>query len=216
MTPLPFTVWGVPRVSLRGVPCAPLSLTTLLPWGLVARIQRRIFLVRTYAMGFNVCPCIGHHFHPRAAPLFRHFGVSMGGLPSPPLLLLIIMGDTGAFLLLLTFSSSSWGVFNSFLSFSSSSQEAFLLLLTFSSSSWGVFNPFLSFSSSSWGVFIRLLFHWDYEGKGEIVPSATCSGGLYFYSHSSIRHSCGQGFFITGGDSLDTCQGTATDSFFSS
>lgn len=95
MTPLPFTVWGVPRVSLRGVPCAPLSLTTLLPWGLVARIQRRIFLVRTYAMGFDVCPRIGHHFHPRAAPLFRRFGVSMGGLPSPPLLLLIIMGGMG-------------------------------------------------------------------------------------------------------------------------
>ena len=92
MTPLPFTVWGVPRVSLRGVPCAPLSLTTLRPWGLVARIQRRIFLVCTYVMGFDVCPRIGHHFHPRAAPLFRHFGVSMGGVPSPPLLLLIIMG----------------------------------------------------------------------------------------------------------------------------
>ena len=95
MTPLPFTVWGVPRVSLRGVPCAPLSLTTLLPWGLVARIQRRIFLVHTYALGFDVSPRIGHHFHPRAAPLFRRFGVSLGGLPSPPLLLLIIMGGMG-------------------------------------------------------------------------------------------------------------------------
>ena len=188
MMPLQFTVWGVPRVSLRGVPCAPLSLTTLLPWGLVAQIQRRIFLVRTYAMGFDVCPCIGHHFHPRAAPLFRRFGVSMWGLPSP----------------LLSFSSSSWGAWG-----------AFLLLLTFSSSSWGVFNPFLSFSSSSWGVFILLLFHWDYEGKGEIVPSATCSGGFCFYSHSSIRHSCGQGFFNTDGDSLDTCQGTATGLFSS-
>ena len=33
-----------------------------------------------------------HHLHPRGAPLFRRFGVRMGGLPSPPLLLLIIMG----------------------------------------------------------------------------------------------------------------------------
>jgi len=33
-----------------------------------------------------------HHFHPREAPLFRCFSVSMGGLPSPPHLLLVIMG----------------------------------------------------------------------------------------------------------------------------
>jgi hypothetical protein len=32
------------------------------------------------------------HLHPRAAPLFRRFGVLMGGLHSPPLLLLIIVG----------------------------------------------------------------------------------------------------------------------------
>jgi hypothetical protein len=32
------------------------------------------------------------HLHPRAAPLFCRFGVLMGGLHSPPLLLLIIMG----------------------------------------------------------------------------------------------------------------------------
>jgi hypothetical protein len=32
-----------------------------------------------------------HHLHPRAAPLFRLFGVLMGGLHSPPLLLLIIV-----------------------------------------------------------------------------------------------------------------------------
>ncbi len=32
------------------------------------------------------------HLHPREAPLFRRFGISMGGLPSPPHLLLIIMG----------------------------------------------------------------------------------------------------------------------------
>ena len=53
-TPLPFTVWGVPHVSLWGVPCAPLSLKTLLPWSLLARIQKRIFLGQTYAMGFDV------------------------------------------------------------------------------------------------------------------------------------------------------------------
>jgi hypothetical protein len=33
------------------------------------------------------------HLHPRAAPLFRRFGILMGGLHSPtPLLLLIIVG----------------------------------------------------------------------------------------------------------------------------
>jgi hypothetical protein len=32
------------------------------------------------------------HLHPRAAPLFRRFGVLMGGLHSPPLLLLVIVG----------------------------------------------------------------------------------------------------------------------------
>ena len=47
-TPLPFTVWGVPRVSLWGVPCAPLFLKTLLPWGLDARIQKRMFLGCAY------------------------------------------------------------------------------------------------------------------------------------------------------------------------
>ncbi len=31
------------------------------------------------------------HLHPLAAPLFRHFGVLMGSLHSPPLLLLIIV-----------------------------------------------------------------------------------------------------------------------------
>ena len=56
-TPLLFMVWGVPRtprVSLWGVLCTPLSLKTQLPWGLVARIQKRIFLGCTYAMGFDV------------------------------------------------------------------------------------------------------------------------------------------------------------------
>jgi len=52
-TPLPCTVWGVPHVSPVAVG-SDLSLMTLLPWGLVARIQRRIFLGRTYAMGFDV------------------------------------------------------------------------------------------------------------------------------------------------------------------
>jgi hypothetical protein len=32
------------------------------------------------------------HLHPWAAPLFRCFGVLMGGLHSPPLLLLVIVG----------------------------------------------------------------------------------------------------------------------------
>ena len=32
------------------------------------------------------------HLHPREAPLFCRFGVSMRGLPFPPLLLLDIMG----------------------------------------------------------------------------------------------------------------------------
>jgi hypothetical protein len=32
------------------------------------------------------------HLHARAAPLFRRFGVLMGSLHSPPLLLLVIMG----------------------------------------------------------------------------------------------------------------------------
>jgi hypothetical protein len=31
------------------------------------------------------------HLHPQEAPLFHRFGISMGGLPSPPLLLIIIM-----------------------------------------------------------------------------------------------------------------------------
>jgi hypothetical protein len=53
-------------------------------------------------MGFNWQPCtllslMGgvldlHHLHPRAAPLFCCFGILMGGLHSPPLLLLVIVG----------------------------------------------------------------------------------------------------------------------------
>jgi hypothetical protein len=98
----PFTVWGGPRMSLGGVPCVPLPPMTLVLRGLVARIQKRIFLGSPYAMGFDWQPCtlpssMGgildlRHLHPQAAPLFCHFGVLMGGLHSPPLLLLIIMG----------------------------------------------------------------------------------------------------------------------------
>jgi hypothetical protein len=33
-----------------------------------------------------------HHLHPWAAPLFCRFGVLMGGLHSPPLLLLVRVG----------------------------------------------------------------------------------------------------------------------------
>ncbi len=53
-------------------------------------------------MGFDWQPCtllslMGgildlRHLHPQAAPLFCHFGVLMGGLHSPPLLLLVIVG----------------------------------------------------------------------------------------------------------------------------
>jgi hypothetical protein len=98
----PFTIWGGPRVSLGGVPCAPLPPMTLLSRGLVARIQKRIFLGRPYAMGFDWRPrtllsSMGgvldfRHLHPRAAPLFRRFGILMGGLHSPPLPLLVIVG----------------------------------------------------------------------------------------------------------------------------
>ena len=91
------------RVSLGGVPCAPLPPMTLLSRGLAARIQKRIFLLGCiYAMGFNWQPRTLHssmggkfalrHLHPRAAPLFRCCGVIMGVLHSPPLLLLVIMG----------------------------------------------------------------------------------------------------------------------------
>jgi hypothetical protein len=31
------------------------------------------------------------HLHPWAAPLFRHFGILMGGLHPPPLILLVIV-----------------------------------------------------------------------------------------------------------------------------
>ena len=50
-------LWEVPctpRVSLWRVLCTPLSLKTQFSWGLVAQIQKRIFLGRTYAMGFDV------------------------------------------------------------------------------------------------------------------------------------------------------------------
>jgi hypothetical protein len=97
----PFMIWGGARVSLGGVPCAPLPPMTLLSRGLVAPIQKRIFLGRPYAMGFDWRPrtllsSMGgildiRHFHPRGAPLFRLFGVLMGGLHSPPLLLLVIV-----------------------------------------------------------------------------------------------------------------------------
>jgi hypothetical protein len=94
--------WGGACVSLGGVPCVLLPPMTLLSWGLVARIQKRIFLGCPYAMGFDWQPhtllsLMGEildlcHLHLRAAPLFRHFGVLMGGLHSPPFLLLIIVG----------------------------------------------------------------------------------------------------------------------------
>ncbi len=88
-------------MSLGGVPCAPLPPMTLLTWGLVAPIQKRIFLGRPYAMGFDWQPCtllssMGgilnlRHLRPRAAPVFRCLGVLMGGLHTPPLILLVIV-----------------------------------------------------------------------------------------------------------------------------
>ena len=130
----PFKIWGGPHVSLGGVPCTPLPPTTLLSRGLIARIQKRIFLGCTYAMGFDwqhrtllllmegilALRCL----HPLGAPLFRRFDVLVG---------------------------------------------VFILLLSFSSSSWGVFILLLSFSSSSWGALLLLLSCWDYEGHGGIV-----------------------------------------------
>ncbi len=98
----PFTIWGGACMSLGGVPCAPLPPMTLLSRGLVARIQKRIFLGCPYAMGFDWRPhtllsSMGgildlRHLHPRAAPLFRCFVILMGVLHSPPLLLLVIVG----------------------------------------------------------------------------------------------------------------------------
>ena len=89
-------------MSLWEVLCMPLSLKILLPRGLVARIQKRIFLGCTYGMGFDWQPCtlfslMGgvlalRHLHPLGATLFCHFGILVGGLHSPPLLLLIIVG----------------------------------------------------------------------------------------------------------------------------
>jgi hypothetical protein len=85
----PFRIWGVPCVSLREVPCTPLPPMTILSRGLVARIQKRIFLGCPYAMGVNWRPrtllssMVGildlRHLHPRVAPLFCHFGILMGG-----------------------------------------------------------------------------------------------------------------------------------------
>ena len=117
------TSWGGACMSLGGVPCAPLPLMTVLSRGLVARIQKRIFLLGcTYAMGFDwqhrtLHSSMGsalalHHLHPQAAPLFRPFGVIMGGFHSPPFLLLVIVGDLQP---PLSFSLSLWWVFLLFL-----------------------------------------------------------------------------------------------------
>ena len=122
-TPLPFRVWGVPRVSL-GVPCAPLFLGTLpLPRVLVARIQED---VSGSHLRYGVRLAVSHppfsmggvlalrHLHPLAAPLFHHAGILVGGLHSPPLCLLIIVGGLPCPSLLLglwggaTAGSPSW------------------------------------------------------------------------------------------------------------
>ena len=78
---------------------------TILSWGLATRIQKSIFLLsRTYAHGVHLATSHPPFFNggrigspassfpnPREAPLFRRFGVSMGGLSAPPLFLLVIM-----------------------------------------------------------------------------------------------------------------------------
>jgi hypothetical protein len=76
-------------VSLWGVPCMPLFLKTLLPWVLIAQIQKRIHLGCPYAMGFNwqphtlLLPMGGisalHCLCPLAAPMFLLLIVFVGG-----------------------------------------------------------------------------------------------------------------------------------------
>jgi hypothetical protein len=88
--PLPFMVWRVSHVSLWGVPCTPLSLKTLLSWGLVAWIQKKIYLGHLFAMGFDWQPCslllsMGgilalFHLCPLAAPTYLLWGILVGGL----------------------------------------------------------------------------------------------------------------------------------------
>ena len=99
----PFLIWGGARVSLGGVPGAPLPPMMLLSRGLAARIQTGIFLLGcSHPIRLARRPCTLHslmggalaprHLHPQAPPLFRPFGIIIGGLHSPPLLLLVIMG----------------------------------------------------------------------------------------------------------------------------
>ena len=73
--------------------CAPLP--PMLPPG----SRRRYFCwvaPMPWDLTGDLAPSILHlalrHFHLWAAPLFRRFGIIMGGLHSPPLLLLVIMG----------------------------------------------------------------------------------------------------------------------------
>jgi len=71
-------------------------------WGLAARIPTGTFLLGcSYPIRLAQRPCTLHslmggalaprHLHPQAPPLFCPFGIIMGGLHSPPLLLLVIM-----------------------------------------------------------------------------------------------------------------------------
>jgi hypothetical protein len=154
--PLPFMVWGLPCVFLRGVPCLPLFLihyfcgasspgsrrgyiwvaptplgmtgnlapsfclwgvfwlsVVFVPWLLQHSffwaylgggpwIHKRIYWSGTCHMRFGQRPLIlllsmgGTLFlncsHPLAAPLFGCLGILMGGLLSPPLLLVGIVG----------------------------------------------------------------------------------------------------------------------------
>ncbi len=81
----------------------PMPPMTLLSRGLVARIQKRIFLGCPYAMGFDWQPCT--------------FPSSMGGIwisiifiPGQLLCSVVLVASWGVFIILLSFSLSSWGV----------------------------------------------------------------------------------------------------------
>jgi hypothetical protein len=98
-----FTIWGGPCMSLGGVPCAPMPPMTILSRGLVARIQKRIFLGRLYAMGFDWQPCT-------LLSSMGAFWISVIFIPGQLLCSIVLASSWGVFILLLSFSLSSWGV----------------------------------------------------------------------------------------------------------
>jgi hypothetical protein len=87
LTVYPVVLYSITSMSARS--SLTQSLQGLLMWGLVAWIQKRIFLGFTYAMGFDGQPhtlisLIGdvlalHHICPLAAPTFLLLGVLAGG-----------------------------------------------------------------------------------------------------------------------------------------